>query len=428
MKKMLIAAALISVAGMAMAQTSAPALGQPGSLAEVYGVIDTGLAGQSNASLNHGSQFGLSQGVFNGSRWGVRGTEDLGIGMGFKAIYALESGFILPTGYSDQQGIDKVGTVSGAFVGSGQLFGRQAWLGVSSDFGKLTIGRNYGLFTETIGAGDVFGTTHGNWTYANGNNYGNNVGVNGFFQKYSGQRWDNSIRYDGNFSGVTVGLNTALSGYPDKAWYNDMYAGSIGYNSKDFPVSGSIGGQVEANEGNTTAVKPLYHTNFGGGAKYAIDATDAVYAFYFHSSYNSGFSNIDSNNSELGQGTTSLARIDDVASLAGNYYVLPQLNLIGAYYYNSAKNVLAKSDKATRNSVLLTADYYFTKNFDVYAAGAFTSFTGAFGHTANGGAAVVDTSAVAPSNPQNSTVSGTLPNGKPVTSSVDFALGARLRF
>lgn len=412
MKKMLIAAALISVAGMAMAQTSAPALGQPGSLVEVYGVIDGAVAVQSNAGYSSAtassptaSSFGLSQGFFNGSRFGLRGSEDLGVGANLKAIYTLEAGVILPTGASDQQG---------------QLFGRQAWVGVSSDYGKLTFGRTYGLFTETIGVGDVFGTTHGNWTYANGTNYGSNTAANGFFEQESGQRFDQSIRYDGNFNGFTVGGNAVLSGIPGQSGWNNLYAASVGYNSKDFPVSGAVGVQRETDFADNT------HVDLGGGAKYAFDPTDGVYAFYFHSAYSNGFTRIDSTNSELKTTSASLARTDDIASLSANYYVTPQLNVIGAYYYDSAKNVVASDDTATRNGVVVTFDYYVTKEFDVYVAGAYTAFSGAFEHSSNGGDAVLSYSA-APTTPQAGTA-GSAPTTGTISSALDAALGVRFRF
>jgi predicted porin len=138
---------LTAVGFVAGAQSMAPAIGQPGSLFEPYGVIDMALRGSTNADPNGNTYVGFSQGLFNGSRWGLRGTEDLG--GSFKAVYTLEGGVVLPVGQIDQQG---------------QIFGRQAWVGVKSDYGSLTFGRQYGVFTEAVGAGDVFGSTHGNAT------------------------------------------------------------------------------------------------------------------------------------------------------------------------------------------------------------------------------------------------------------------------
>ncbi len=63
----------------------------------------------------------------SGSRWGLRGTEDLGGGL--KALFVLESGFGLDDGRSQQ---------------GGRLFGRQAYVGMQSNtLGRLTFGRQY---------------------------------------------------------------------------------------------------------------------------------------------------------------------------------------------------------------------------------------------------------------------------------------------
>lgn len=111
MKKTLLAAALLAgFAGVAQAETSVT----------LYGIIDTGLgynkiSGAQNEAAN-GSRFGMINGVQNGSRWGLRGSEDLGDGL--RAVFQLESGFNSGNGTSAQ---------------GGRLFGRQATVGLASD-------------------------------------------------------------------------------------------------------------------------------------------------------------------------------------------------------------------------------------------------------------------------------------------------------
>ena len=108
MKKTLIAfAALSALAGIAQAQSSVT----------LYGVADAYLAsvktenkvGAVTTSL---TQTKIDSGGHNGSRWGLRGSEDLGGGL--KAIFQLESGFNIDTGASAQNGV---------------LFSRQAFVG-----------------------------------------------------------------------------------------------------------------------------------------------------------------------------------------------------------------------------------------------------------------------------------------------------------
>src|SRR5258708_449121 len=76
----------------------------------------------------------LSSGNLQGSRWGLRGAEDLGGGL--KAIFTLESGFDVMTGQSQQ---------------GNRLFGRQAFgglYGFSNQAGGFADNRAY-----SVGAG-----------------------------------------------------------------------------------------------------------------------------------------------------------------------------------------------------------------------------------------------------------------------------------
>ncbi len=108
----------------------------------VYGVIDTGIqrtdpkAGRSSETA---TTTGINGGIRGGSRFGFRGTEDLGGGL--KAIYTIENGFAPDTGM--------------ALQGS-RLFGRQAFLGLSSRAGTLVAGR-IGTFSSGAGTFDKWG-------------------------------------------------------------------------------------------------------------------------------------------------------------------------------------------------------------------------------------------------------------------------------
>ncbi len=354
-------AAAVGFAAFAQETGAQPPIGQPGSLLEVYGLIDAAGRVSTNASSTGTTYVGFSQGLFNGSRFGIRGAEDLGIGV--KAIYTLEGGVILPVGLSDQQA---------------QIFGRQVWIGLASDYGTLTFGRQYGTFSDALGIGDVFGTGHGNVAYDNGTNFGSNDSVNAFFYQQMGFRWDNSAKYSGTFSGVTVGLMGAVPNVPDNA-ANTMYSASLGYNGKDLPVAFSVGVQGEEDASSN------HHYNVGGGVKFPFDPTDAVYAFYFHSQFDAGFTRINANNSEM-KTPGAFGRTDDIANVGVNYYVIPAtLNAIVSYYFDYAQNVQASGDNGMRNSGLVALDYFFSKEFDAYVAGSYTRLSSALVNTANGG-------------------------------------------
>lgn len=100
----------------------------------MYGKVDTGLQFKTN-EVTEGNQtvtdtdtFSMENGLNSASRFGIKGSEDLGNGM--KVSFQLENGF-----KSD----------SGEFKTEGKLFDRQATVAVSSDFGTLTMGRVGGI-------------------------------------------------------------------------------------------------------------------------------------------------------------------------------------------------------------------------------------------------------------------------------------------
>lgn len=108
MKKTLLAVALLTgFAGAAQAADSVT----------LYGLIDAGI-GYEKVKFNGNSQSRVAgvQGVSSGSRFGLRGSEDLGDGL--RAVFNLEGGF---------------GPMNGQSLQSGRLWGRQATVGLDSD-------------------------------------------------------------------------------------------------------------------------------------------------------------------------------------------------------------------------------------------------------------------------------------------------------
>jgi predicted porin len=80
----------------------------------------------------------MSSGSVNGTRWGMKGSEDLGGGL--KAIFDLQSGFNIDTGGAGQSGL---------------LFGRQAMVGLQSGVGTIKFGRVILPFYDNEGMNDV---------------------------------------------------------------------------------------------------------------------------------------------------------------------------------------------------------------------------------------------------------------------------------
>ena len=140
----------------------------------LYGLVDGGF--NHVTGLRNGSFNGIASGIMEGSRFGMRGTED--IGGGYKAIFTLENRLELDTGSvsnrpnSGNQLPDRVGTTVNAnlpvglsgtpaaltaitnlnnAIGTnafgvnlaGNLFDRQAYAGLVTPFGAFTLGRQY---------------------------------------------------------------------------------------------------------------------------------------------------------------------------------------------------------------------------------------------------------------------------------------------
>lgn len=118
---------LSKLLAIAAATVALPALAQQApatSSVTLYGIADAGLFRISNVSGT--GRTAMSSGYLQSSRFGFRGSEDLGGGL--RALFTLESGINLDTGANS----------------SAIQFNRQAFMGLSSSaLGTLTLGRQY---------------------------------------------------------------------------------------------------------------------------------------------------------------------------------------------------------------------------------------------------------------------------------------------
>ncbi|NKJ49296.1 hypothetical protein CIC12_21695 [Burkholderia sp. SG-MS1] len=135
MNKTLITLSLASFAcTAAMAQTSVT----------LYGIVDAGVQWTNHNLTSTGggaSTFAAQSGGAQTSRWGLRINEDLGGGLA--AVARLENGF---------------NAMNGTMNNSGRLFGRSAYVGLSSSkYGTLTLGRqttaiyDFGVLYDAVG-------------------------------------------------------------------------------------------------------------------------------------------------------------------------------------------------------------------------------------------------------------------------------------
>ena len=156
----------------------------------LYGKFDGGLnyTHQKVDGSNSTDSFEARSGQNSGSRFGLKGTEQIsdGLTVGFQ----LESGFDLDNGKLGQ---------------GGRIFGREARGYVKTDFGEIGFGRMGGLDSglgsyDLVGDASVFGTGWGSMT-----------GTMSLFFKGKSDRYDNMISYKSpEFAGLTLVAQASL--------------------------------------------------------------------------------------------------------------------------------------------------------------------------------------------------------------------------
>lgn len=162
----------------------------------IFGLVDTGLsyvqvsrdAVGSVAGLNN-SQLGMDSGVQSGSRWGFRGSEDLG--NGWVASFVLEGGLDSTTGQAAQ---------------GGRMFGRRSTIGITNArYFDLQLGRQTNISTNYFGFVDPMNLNFGQA----------NMGAS--FGSVNTVRYDNLVQIQtpslgGLQFGVGYSFNTGQSG------------------------------------------------------------------------------------------------------------------------------------------------------------------------------------------------------------------------
>ena len=122
MKKSLIALAVLAASGVASAQSTVT----------LYGLLDTYVG---SAKSNGVSNTVVESGGIQTSRFGFKGSEDLGGGL--KANFLLESGF----------------NVDNGSLNGRPLFGRQSYVGFSGGFGEVKLGKMWTAYDDLVGSG-----------------------------------------------------------------------------------------------------------------------------------------------------------------------------------------------------------------------------------------------------------------------------------
>jgi len=225
MKKSLVALAVLAASGAAMAQSSVT----------LFGIVDAGYA---SVKAKDVTKSGITNSGLNSSRFGLRGSEDLGGGL--KAEFWLEGALANDDGNA-----------------SGLNFQRRSTVSVVGGFGEVRIGRDYTPTFWNTTVYDAFGT--------NGIGQAMTPGMIGFTGAASTSTAFNSA--------AAVRSNNSISWFtPTVAGFNAQIMQAFGENAGSVKTNDYMGYRIGYTQGKLAAHYA------GGTTQGATDAADTKYS------------------------------------------------------------------------------------------------------------------------------------------------------
>ncbi|MBP0630837.1 MULTISPECIES: porin [unclassified Cupriavidus] len=288
----------------------------------LFGIADAGIEFNNNAGRNGDSLVRLVSGNQSGSRWGLRGAEDLGSGL--KAVFLLESGFDIDTGNSGQ---------------GGRLFGRNAYVGLDSQYGSLLLGRQQTGMRE----------------------FGNIYDPNAIADRYSilsiapefGARADNAIKYVGKFGKLTGQAFYSFQANGSEVAGSNVFGRNFGafvnYNSGSLALGVAYD---DAHVGTPSNQAPVLRRVSVAGT-YAVGDAKAYAGYRLAKAYDGA----------MLPGAQAANAGSNLYWLGLAYKVTPAFSLTGAAYYQDFRQT--GSDPW---QFVLTSDYSLSKRTDLYAS------------------------------------------------------------
>ena len=430
----LLLAAMLTATGVAQAQSTMGPIPQPadGSLTlhgiTLYGIVDIGLQYESHGAPfsdyfpagsadivqknSNKSQFGATPSNLSQSRVGLQGLEALGVGDWY-GVFKLETYFNPQSGeISDAlkslvQNNGRTAATQTTNIDSsiaGQIF-EQSFVGLSSaTFGSLTFGRQNTLLADGIakydpqGASQAFSLIGLSGTTAGGGDT-------------EDRRVDSSLKYvehvgpvhfgaEYKFNGASGAANTLVEADIGAEYLGASVDAYFGHVRDAIAVAALSAAQVADLPGlgfspsNSLTATISDNTTYGIMALYNFGAPK-IYAGYEHIQFANPTTPLAAGFDDIGG--YKLAFVNNAAfpndkSLqvfwaGAKYTVLSKLDLTAAYYgykqnsYGIGKNAgcatnVAGTCSGTEAAVTFSADYRFTKRFDVYGGVMYTNVAG----------------------------------------------------
>lgn len=309
----------------------------------LYGSIDEGFEYISNLG-GHADYALVTNTQQLGTRWGVKGTEDLGGGV--SAIFQLENGFSVN---------------NGSALPNGQMFGRQAYVGIgSNNLGTVTLGRQYDSVVDYLSPL----TAAGSWGGTLFSHPFDADNINDTF------RINNSVKYtSADYAGLQFG---GLYGFSNQAGaFADNRAWSIGtrYQNGPLSVAAAFMNIDDASANSTGAVigSPYLSTQqrvAGVGANYTIGPA-VLGLVYTHTDI--------VNRPTL---PTSTVKFDNFEFNA-RFNITAAWYLAAMYLYTDESITYSGGHNSPhRNQFGLMADYRLSKRTDLYVQAVYDKASG----------------------------------------------------
>jgi predicted porin len=328
------------------------------------GVIDVGINAVTNAGGAH--QYAMSSGVNNGSRFVFSGIEDLG--GGYKSVFFLENGFNVNNGQLGQGGL---------------LFGRQAYVGLASPYGRVTLGRQYDSIVDYVGQ------------FAAADNWGGYISAHpGDLDNFNNSyRTNNSVKFTSlNYNGLTFGGVYSFGGVAGDVSRNQIWSLGAGYSHGPFAVGVAY---LDARNPNLSfmgtnsqtaltaatangTVTPVYsgfmsarsYQSAGAAAAYTIGDTTVALTYS-----NVRFSNLGDLSSGPNPNHYTGTAVFNNAEISLRYRPTPAILLGAAYDYTDGGGVNANPG-AKYHQGQLSAQYFLSKRTTVYVIGVYQHASG----------------------------------------------------
>ncbi|MBN3763493.1 porin [Burkholderia sp. Ac-20365] len=352
---------LVSGAGL----ITIPAFAQ--SSVTLYGIVDTGIGYQSSSTTlgsttgGH-SAFKMITGVWAGSRFGLRGSEDLGGGT--KAIFTLEEGY---------------NANNGTMSTSNVMFSRQAFVGIANTtYGSLTAGRQYASYYQLLSA------------------YSPTTWLTGFFGAHPGDldgmdtiyRANNTLLYTSpTLYGFKFSGSYSFAGVPGSVYQGSTWSAGVQYAQGPVGVAvvfskinnstangGAFGtDSTTSNAGaqaGISAVTNGYQTaqsqqRFAVGAGYTFNSQFDITATYSNVQYTPG----------IGSAFHDEA-VWNTGGIVLHWKPLPAWDFATGYSYTRASKANGIASSAQYQQAVLSEYYTLSKRTGIYALEAYQRANG----------------------------------------------------